>query len=264
MPQVALKKAEKSMKRLILICTILLTFIAGQGFAANPAETVWTMGNKLYQAKMYDSAAACFEMIVAGKPNNPVVYYNLGNSYYRANKVALAILNYQRALHLNPDMKEAKDNLILAQARISAHIAQVEDIFFVKWWTAITKNTNANMWTVLSFVVFILIILSIGTRYLHLLSFKLPLQIPLILGIFWCVLFTFAYFATQNMKDTGMAVVMYNDTPLMGAEMKPGKQQSLLPEGVTVKIIGNKGSYLEIQTPDGRKGWVDQSAITKI
>jgi hypothetical protein len=86
----------------------------------------------------------------------------------------------------------------------------------------------------------------------------------MILGLIWCACITFSYVSTRNVQDTGLAVIMLNDTPLMNQDMKPGKSQSLLPEGVTVKILSSKGNYLEIQVPDGRTGWVDAANLTKV
>ncbi len=117
----------------------------------------WQKGNSFYQQRQYDSAAWYYEQISAAKPGNAEVYYNLGNTYYRLNKINYAVLNYERALRLNPDYAEAKDNLLLAQSRITNHIQSAGDIFFISWWQATThgrKATGCNRWYYKSALVF--------------------------------------------------------------------------------------------------------------
>src|ERR1700744_3575460 len=103
------------MKQIFLILFAFLLPGALHSLAAGDSNMLWQKANELYQQKQYDSAAQCLEQIAALKPQNEIVYYNLGNTYYKLNKIAPAVLNYERALRINPDYKEAKDNLLLAQ-----------------------------------------------------------------------------------------------------------------------------------------------------
>ena len=47
----------------------------------------WAKANAFYQQKNYDSAAVYYEKIAAGKPRQAAVFYNLGNTYYRLNRI---------------------------------------------------------------------------------------------------------------------------------------------------------------------------------
>src|ERR1700679_3139368 len=104
---------------LILVIILLSCF---RSMAVESYNVQWQKGTTFYAQKQYDSAAIYFEQIAALKPQNAEVYYNLGNTYYRLNKIAPAVLNYQRALQINPDYKDAKDNLALTETRISNHV----------------------------------------------------------------------------------------------------------------------------------------------
>src|SRR5947199_7094884 len=98
--------------------------------AAGDQNTLWQKGNAAYQLKQYDSALYYYEQLAAQKPRNAEIYYNIGNTYYRLNRIGHAVLNYQRALKIDPGYKEAKDNLLLAQGRISNNIHDAGNIFF--------------------------------------------------------------------------------------------------------------------------------------
>jgi hypothetical protein len=249
------------MNRIITILAIVLFYpICGK---AGTYKQQWDKATLYYIQKQYDSAVYYFELVAASKPQNTEVYYNLGNSYYRLNRIGLSILNYQRALHIDPSNKRAEDNLSVAQARISHQIPVTEDIFFIVWWHNITSHTKATGWTVAALIAFLLIIATLWVRRFSTAGAKVPIQAPGILGFICIVFLLFGFVAAGKAQQSPGAVIMENDTPLMNASLK-GKPAALLPEGVTIKVISEQGTWVEVSLPDGRTGWVQQAQIGKI
>ena len=251
------------MKKIALVFLVLVVSLP-QLMAADNYSALWSRGNELYRQKQYDSAAACFEQIAILKPRNAEIYYNLGNTYYRMNRIAMAVLNYERALKIDPEYKEAMENLMLTQSRISNHIQPGNEVFFMKWWEALTLGVKATMWAIWALLIFILMVGSVAFRRFQKADgwLRLPVQVPGILGFVWVCIIVLAVASAQNSQDSTSAVVLQNDAPLMNAEQK-GKPLSLLPEGTTVKIIDMKGDFAEVVLPDGRKGWLQQSLLNK-
>ena len=66
-----------------------------QDAAIKEAETAYTKED-------YGKAIELYEGILKSNGDSPEIYYNLGNAYYKAGKIASAILNYERALVLDP------------------------------------------------------------------------------------------------------------------------------------------------------------------
>ena len=127
------------MNKIIGISALFL-LMTSHSFAADN-NMYWKKATSFYLQKQYDSAANYFELIAASKPQNAELYYNLGNVYYRMNRIAPAVLNYERALRINPSYTEAQDNLAITHARINNHTLPADDIFFVEWWKSITAHT---------------------------------------------------------------------------------------------------------------------------
>jgi len=73
--------------------------------------------NDLYVATSYAQAIEVYEEISKQGYESATLYYNLGNAYYRINKIAPAILNYERALRLDPSNLDIQHNLKLAKAK---------------------------------------------------------------------------------------------------------------------------------------------------
>lgn len=247
----------------VLSITAFFLFIVLQVYAGDP-NAVWQKANKCYQQKQYDSAALYYEQIAALNPGNAVIYFNLGNTYYRLNKIGPAILNFERALKIDPDYKEAQDNLALTQGRISNQVHPHNDIFFVRWWESITRADRAAMWSVAALITFVLFMLTLFLRRFNSsLGPRIPIQVQgVLLFVFLCVL-GIAFTASRNHTEHTGAVVMQNDAALMNAGLK-GKPQALVPEGTVVKINSYNGEWIEVSLPDGRTGWMLQSLVTKI
>lgn len=223
----------------------------------------WKKAVAFYEQKEYDSAAYYFEQLATAKPKDAVVYYNLGNSYYRLNRIAPAVLNYERALKIDPGYKEAKDNLSLTQNRIPNRIAEAEDIFFVDWWHSLTSARKAATWAVLALISFILIIIISYLRKFNARGRSIPAQVTGVTAfLFFCFL-VLAFVSANNSYGSTNAVVMENDIPLMSTAGK-GKPLALIPEGTTVKMQEPKDNWIEVTLPDGRSGWVQQMFITPI
>jgi len=242
---------------------ILFAFLFGSLLckADSPYNTWWQRANNFFQQKEYDSAAAYYEKISALAPQDAVIYYNLGNSYYRLNKIGPAVLNYQRTLNINPQFKEAQDNLTLTEARIGNRIPNGGNIFFVKWWQSITSAQKAATWAIVSLLIFLLTIgMLLARRFRN--NMRVPGQLIGVLCFAWVICMTFAVTAANNKASSGKAVVMQNDAPLL-TEQK-GKTQSLVPEGTTVKVKDMDGNWTEVQLPDGRNGWMQASLLNKI
>src|SRR6478736_7526328 len=75
------------------------------------AKGEFDKANELYRKDQFEAAAKAYESILNQKVHSPELYFNLGNCYYKMNKVAPAIYNYETALQLSPNDKEVQNNL---------------------------------------------------------------------------------------------------------------------------------------------------------
>lgn len=71
----------------------------------------FSRANDAYAAGDYAAAIQGFEQLIAEHIEDPAVFYNLGNAYYRSGKLGPAIANYERALRLDPGLENARQNL---------------------------------------------------------------------------------------------------------------------------------------------------------
>lgn len=218
----------------------------------------WAKANAFYQQKNYDSAAVYYEKVAAGKPRQAAVFYNLGNTYYRLNRIGIAVLNYEKALKRDPGMSEACDNRQLAQSRISNHINSGGDVFFVRWWKSGTHPAYTTAWSVTALLLFITTLVLASLR---LFGNKTGIRSKLIAAsaLLFAVSLIFV-FVSAGRHDGQSAVVLNDAVPLTGAA-NAIKPLALVPEGTVVQIQTNSRGQMLVTLPDGRSGWIEASAL---
>ena len=244
------------------ILSILFFVLCSTVCSAVDVNPIWQKANNFYQKKQYDSAILYYQQMAASKPGNAPLYYNLGNAFYRSNKVGAAVLNFERALSIDPNFTAASDNLMLTQSRIANKINPLPEIFFIKWWKNVTNAAHANMTAIISLILFLALV---GILLLN--RFRKPewLRGQIIGGlvVIWICSLIIAVQSAVNANARDMAVVMQGDAPLMTSNQQT-KTQSLIPEGTTVKIISVKSGWIEVELPDGRSGWLVETALERI
>src|SRR5256714_14668424 len=100
------------MKRRPSIFVLIIGF-ATMGGAAD--ESVFIKANQDYAEGRYAEAASGYEDLVRAGNWSANLFYDLGNTRYRLGDFGQAILNYERALALDPRHPEAEANLRLAR-----------------------------------------------------------------------------------------------------------------------------------------------------
>ncbi len=249
---------QRSLVAVVFLPFFLLSIINGASASPNDA---WQKGNTFYAQKQYDSAAFYFEQIAASKPGDATVFYNLGNTYYRLNKVGLSVLNYERALKRKPDYKEANENLLLARSRIPGGPQQAPtDIFFIRWWKSLTAPRLVMVWSVLSLIAFILLIGLLLFRRLRQGQNLIRPQIIGALVLTWLCCLLLAFSSVYAAMGTITGVVLQEGAAFTEA-MKRDRSTGSLMEGTSLKIISRQGNNYEVEVPDGRRGLVPAEAV---
>ena len=61
------------------------------------AQNGFERGNELYRKNQFQDAVQAYESVLKTNKQSAELYFNLGNSYYKLNKVAPAIYNLEEA-----------------------------------------------------------------------------------------------------------------------------------------------------------------------
>ena len=126
------------MKKLVyLFLLISQAFFAQSGFEA---------GNDLYKKGQYEQAIDAYSTVLNAKKQSAELYFNIGNCYYKLNKVAPAIYNYEKALVLDPNNPDVLNNLKFAQKRTVDEIKVIPKVGFEKLLRDFTAIYDYDKW----------------------------------------------------------------------------------------------------------------------
>lgn len=231
------------------------------------AVTAWVEeGNRHYRMGNYDIACDFYGLALSSDNGNADLYYNLGNAYYRTDKIGLAILNYERALRLNPSMSDAKENLALANSKTQDRITELPRLFIVRWidWlcTAITPHAWRTVWLVLLAVV---AAAAIALRWGQDATLR---KAGLTTGIVTAVLLLAATLlllgSTSRYNSHSDAIVMEQSITVKGSPEQQSVDKMLLHEGTKVEVLEELSGWYKIRIADGTTGWCQSSTIERI
>ena len=74
------------------------------------------------------------------------LYYNIGNTYFKLDDIAHAILYYERALKLDPAHADARHNLEIATQLTLDRVDAVPDFILVSWFRGVRQSLSADTW----------------------------------------------------------------------------------------------------------------------
>jgi tetratricopeptide (TPR) repeat protein len=251
----------KKINRFRLIISLLaLTFaLPAQESMLKEAETAYTGEN-------YARAAELYEDILKTYGDSYAVHYNLGNAYYKSGLIASAILNYERALLINPGDRDLRHNLTVAKLRITDKIEPVGEFFLVKWIGSVQNLFRVDTWAAAALAAFALFI---GCLTLYFFSKRMALKksgfyAGIILLAIVIAANVFAANQKRALQNRNGAIVFAPTVTVKSSPDNSGTDLFVLHEGTKVFVRNAVGEWNEIELEDGNVGWIRQKDLEKI
>lgn len=250
------------MKKILSIILLSWTVAA---MAQSPRELM-SQGNVAFQKSDFVTAAKCYSKILEAGYANADLYYNLGNAYYRQDEFGQAILNYERALRLKPNFRDAQENLDLANSKIEDEIKALPELFIVTWARNITTWFSHTGWRIV--ILCLLALLGAAVAIFVLSRDYLWRKGALIGGIAVTGLLLIAIacsIATGVRQNSHNKAIV--TSPLVVVKSSPESNsvdKLILHEGTKVDVEETLGDWHKIHIADGNTGWLTDADITVI
>ena len=227
------------------------------------AQSDFDIANAAYAEGKYEEAATLYQSLIDEQPD-AVLYYNLGNARYKQGELAQAILNYERALRLKPNYKDAKYNLAFAQSKITDNIVE-QDFFLLAWTRAVRNCLSEHTWWIVSITLFIL---ALAGLLLFLLG-REPWLRKTAFHIAWLA-FLFSLIAGLNAmslhnRDTlrNEAIITQGVVNAKSSPDRSGTDLFTIHEGTKVTIRETLGEWANIRVGNN-EGWIKQQNMERI
>jgi hypothetical protein len=242
----------------LLLCNSLLA-------AEIPQQQLFSKANDLFRQKQYSDAAGTYQQLIDEGYNQPELYVNAGNAWYKANRTGLAIYNYEKALIRDPFYKPATHNLSVANQRVEGYVNDIPLLFFQQWWLQIQYLYNPNGWALGSILFFWLLVAGIIVMLLRP-SFK-PVLIKwgnAVTGVLFLCFISMAVSAFMNTSVHDTGIIMSSAVKVKAAPDQGSKDIFELHEGVKVQVTDATQEYCKIMLPDGKTGWMACTEIKRL
>ena len=244
---------------------IILLFSAGTAFSSVEQVNL-AKANKAYSAGSYNVAADLYQSVVAAGYASPELFYNMGNTYFKMNDYARAILWYERARRLDPGNEDINFNLNVANTKISDKIEPLPELFYKRWFNGLLQLFSVDTWAMMCVFMFIAglsgLVLYIASRVLILRKFG-----------FWSAFslfflsgfsFLFAWSGYNFTKSASEAIVF---APTITVKSSPDEKSTdlfVIHEGTKIRLLDNISGWYEIRIANGSVGWLPESSLEKI
>ena len=262
----SMKKCVSAAPAATLLALLLLLPLSA-GAAESYPDSLWKAGVEAYSASQWRQAVSDWSDLAATGLRSKELYYNLGNAYFKAGEIAPAILNYERALRLDPSDSDVRYNLEFARAQTQDRIDEVPEFILKTWTRKLSYLLSSNAWAGLSLF---LLALTLGLILLFLLGPTVNARrTGFFTGIVTLLLTLMCWGFARSLKT---AAERHDDAIVMRAvssvtsspSSDAAKSLFILHEGTKVKVLDEVSGYTDIELADGRRGWISSADIERI
>lgn len=220
----------------------------------------------LYQKGDYTQAAAVYSSILKSGKESSALYYNLGNTYYKLNNVPESIYYYEKALQLDPENADAKNNLIFAnQMKVDA-ITPLPKTWVRQLSDGIVGLFSAHTWAILSIIgVFAFVLSFLLYYFVERTALKRTFFSLMLVFLFFAVgSYTLAHFCHKQVSQTQYAILFDKTVRVFSDANAYSSEVMQLHEGTKVEIIEDAKDWVKIRLVNGKTGWTKVNSLRKL
>lgn len=231
-------------------------------FFMKAEDNLFKKGTEFYDSGNYQMAITYFDSLIHAGTVSSEIHYNKGNCYFKLDSLALAIVEYERGLNINPKDLDIVYNLKICNDLIIDDINQLPDLFYKQWFSNLFNIISIYNWQVLIIISLILLIVSLIIN-----KIKRNNNLKIFTTfLFLIISFSVTIYFVGNVaeKKNMQAIVKKNVLNIRSAPTDESSVQFTIHSGTKVIIIDSVENWLNISISDGRKGWAKQKSLIEI
>ena len=262
-----LKTGGKSLRKVATVVILLLSLGSSMNIQAKNLDSLWTAGVQAYTDGKFADASTAWTSIEESGRKSAKLYYNLGNAWFKQGNYPKAILNYERALRLDPSYSDARYNLEFTGNFVQDKIEPVPEFILKSVARKVCYVMSSNVWAVI-FLVLLAAALMMGLLFLLGSSVgkrRAGFYCGIVLLLLSAGALSFSIWQKSDSVKTDTAIVM---SPVSSVKSSPSSGSSkdlfVIHEGTKVTILDEVGTWKNISLADGRQGWIPAADLEVI
>lgn len=248
---------------------ILLLMQGFQGLKANEELLSLKLDSakELYDKDNFDEGLLLLQKAEADLNQQNLIsfelYYNLGNFYFRKGLMAQAVLNYEKALLVDPTNEDAVYNLKLVNQQLQDEFEEIPEVSFSALFNYLNSFFSYQILFAIGFCCTLgLSLIVFWRKKKNLFVYSSKNHYILGMGVVLMLWSWAQYSAVQTKSKEG--VILENRTAVT-SEPNPSAQLLLkINEGTKVKLLEKGDDWYRVQLPNNVIGWLSSTALLPI
>ena len=245
------------MRTATYLATLLMLVIGG---SAAPAQLTaqFAKANQEYAGGDLSAAISDYEELIRSGEDAPNLFYNLGNAYFRKKDFGRAILNYERALALEPHHPEAQANL-----RVARDEARALELVPTRLERVLSFATP-NQYAVTAIVAFWICVFSIAALIFRPRRRRSLIAVSILSLSMFVVAISGAWQLSRGRNGDGWAIVTADNVDARLATADNASRVLTLPAGSEVQILSQRGDWIYAVLPNNLRGWMPSKSAEQV
>lgn len=247
------------------VLTLMIFFILST-LSLKAQATLFEEGNIVYNEGDFPKAVSLYEQTLLTGKHSAALYFNLGNAYYRLNKVAESIYYYEKAKQLDPKNEDVKVNSAFAQNMTIDAIEPLPESQLSQFQKSLYALANASIWSKI-IILFVWLFAIFFSMYLLNKTVKFK-KLFFLLSLFSIVLFmgsfTIKFFANVQQENKEYAIIFSNEINSWSEPNLRAEIQFTLHEGTKVELLDSLDEWKKIRIANGSEGWVKNASLKSL
>jgi tetratricopeptide (TPR) repeat protein len=254
-----LKAKYKQMKKLSYIFILVVLPILSFGNKQLMVDVYYAKGQ-------YKEAVVGYQQMVNEGYKSAVIYYNLGNAYYKLGDIPSALLYYEKAHKLSPGDDDINFNIRYVNSKTTDKVEEAPEFFLNRWGKAFILSFSLGTLSLLS-IVFILL----GSVILVVYFFATAISIKKLsfyssIVLFFLGLLTVFIAGRQSsyFDNHKQAIVFTSSVDVKGGPVEQSKTLFVIHDGTKVNVLESNNSWMKVGLANGNVGWIKASDAKEI
>lgn len=250
------------MEKLFFSIALLFSLVV----SSQTSNELFSKANNRYQNGKYVEAIEIYTSIEKQGLKSDDLFFNLGNCYYKLNKVAPSIYYYEKALKISPTHEDASFNLAFAKRMTIDVIEELPKTFLQRFSSTVIQKLTYDTWAIIAVLAsFLASLLFLLYHFSFSSKKKLFYFNTSIFAVF--VLITSAFFAFKNydtVQKNRAGIIFVAKVEIKNAPSTSSEEVFELHEGTKVIILDELDNWKKIKIADGKIGWIYADDLKEI
>ena len=226
-----------------------------------------------YSADNFTLAEQLYLESIRRDGTSTTIYYNLGNAYYRQGNLGKAIVNYERALKLDPTNADARANLEFVKTKITDRQIDQGSIMDTLWQNVVCMF-RADTWAWIAVLLFAMFLAGAFTYVLSnvVMVKKLSFFGGIVVFILCAAAVIVSFAAANRISDNNYAIILPPSAQLSTtprSARSASEEAFLLHEGTKVEIVDSistqaEGKWYEVKVGQRERAWIKAEEAERI